>query len=119
MNALPFADWALRFLQLLYRAQLACAQTLHALGLTGDADGQAAWPWAQRVALETLRIDAGLTRQLAFAVAATVFAAALGCVAIASRKYRAAASIAAPAGGFLEPWPQASMWLAPAVPTSF
>ncbi|HDR8949351.1 TPA: cytochrome c, partial [Burkholderia vietnamiensis] len=107
MNALPFADWALRFLQLLYRAQLACAQTLHALGLTGDADGQAAWPWAQRVALETLRIDAGLTRQLAFAVAATVFAAALGCVAIASRKYRAAASIAALAGACFAPWPPA------------
>ncbi|MBR8356188.1 cytochrome c [Burkholderia vietnamiensis] len=119
MNALPFADWTLRFLQLLYRAQLACARTLHALGLTGDADGQAAWPWAQRVALETLRIDAGLTRQLAFAVAATVFAAALGCIAIASRRHRAAASIAALAGACFAPWPPASLWLAPAVPTSF
>ncbi|MGE8574370.1 MAG: cytochrome c, partial [Burkholderia contaminans] len=74
MNAPTFADWALVFLQGLYRAQIALARVLHAIGLTGDADGQAAWPWAHRIALETLRIDAGLTRQLAFAVAATALA---------------------------------------------
>ncbi|RQZ42747.1 cytochrome c [Burkholderia sp. Bp9090] len=119
MNAPPFADWALLFLQLLYRAQIALARVLHAIGLTGDADGQAAWPWAHRIALETLRIDAGLTRQLAFAVAMTTLAAALGCIALVSRKWRAAAVIAALAVAWFAPWPPASLWLAPAVPTSF
>ncbi|MCA8091326.1 cytochrome c [Burkholderia anthina] len=119
MNAPPFADWALVFLQLLYRVQTALSQTLHAAGLTGDADGQAAWPWAHRIALETLRIDAGLTRQLAFAVAATALAVALGGIAITSRKWRAAAAVAALAVAWFAPWPPSSLWLAPAVPTSF
>lgn len=119
MNAPPFADWALLFLQLLYRAQIAIARVLHAAGLTGDADGQAAWPWAHRIALDTLRIDAGLTRQLAFAVAMTTLAAALSCVALVSRKWRAASAIAALAVAWFAPWPPASLWLAPAVPTSF
>lgn len=119
MNAPPFADWALVFLQLLYRAQIALARGLHALGLTGDADGQAAWPWAHRIALETLRIDAGLTRQLAFACIATALAVVLAGVALASRKWRFASAIAALAVAWFAPWPPSSLWLTPAVPTSF
>ncbi|WP_455777955.1 c-type cytochrome, partial [Burkholderia stabilis] len=119
MNAPPFADWALVFLQLLYRAQIALARGLHAIGLTGDADGQDAWPWAHRIALETLRIDAGLTRQLAFACIATALAVALAGVALASRKWRFASAIAALAVAWFAPWPPSSLWLTPAVPTSF
>ncbi|HDR9584225.1 TPA: cytochrome c [Burkholderia stabilis] len=119
MNAPPFADWALVFLQLLYRAQIALARGLHAIGLTGDADGQAAWPWAHRIALETLRIDAGLTRQLAFACIATALAVVLACVALASRKWRFVSAIAALAVAWFAPWPPSSLWLTPAVPTSF
>ena len=119
MNAPTFADWALVFLQALYRMQIALAHGLHGLGLTGDADGQPAWPWARRVALETLRIDAGLTRQLAFAAAATALAVTLACVAFASRKWRIASALAALAAGWCAPWPPAALWLAPAVPTSF
>ncbi|HDR8905869.1 TPA: c-type cytochrome [Burkholderia multivorans] len=119
MTVPPFADWALVFLQSLYRAQIALAHALHAVGLTGDADGQAAWPWARRIALETLRIDAGLTRQLALACAATALAVALGCVAVASRRWRVTAAIGALALAWCAPWPPTSLWLAPAVPTSF
>ncbi|RDS98386.1 cytochrome c, partial [Burkholderia contaminans] len=119
MNAPTFADWALVFLQGLYRAQIALARVLHAIGLTGDADGQAAWPWAHRIALETLRIDAALTRQLAFAVAATALAVVLACVALASRKWRVASALAALAVAWFAPWPPSSLWLSPAVPTSF
>jgi mono/diheme cytochrome c family protein len=119
MNAPTFADWALIFLQGLYRAQIALARVLHALGLTGDADGQPAWPWAHRVALETLRIDAGLTRQLAFAVSATALAVVLACVALASHKRRIASALAALAVAWFAPWPPSSLWLSPAVPTSF
>ncbi|MCA8350027.1 c-type cytochrome [Burkholderia cepacia] len=122
MNAPTFSDWALLFLQGLYRAQVALSRVLHAIGLTGDADGQPAWPWARRIALETLRIDAGLTRQLAFAVAATTLAAVLACIALALRKRRvtsALAVLAALAVAWFAPWPPASLWLSPAVPTSF
>ncbi|HIH2751598.1 TPA: c-type cytochrome [Burkholderia lata] len=119
MNAPTFADWALVFLQGLYRAQIALARVLHALGLTGDADGQAAWPWTHRIALETLRIDAGLTRQLAFAAAATTLAVVLACIALASRKWRVASALAALAVAWFAPWPPSSLWLSPAVPTSF
>ncbi|WP_175842345.1 c-type cytochrome [Burkholderia arboris] len=119
MNAPPFADWAIAFLQLLYRAQIALARVLHAVGLTGNADGQAAWPWTHRIALETLRIDAGLTRQLAFACAVTALAVVLACVALASRKWRVASAIAALVVAWFAPWPPSSLWLAPAVPTSF
>ncbi|OXI29881.1 cytochrome C [Burkholderia sp. AU16741] len=119
MNAPPFADWAIAFLQLLYGAQIALARGLHAIGLTGDADGQAAWPWAHRMALETLRIDAGLTRQLAFACGVTALAVVLACIALVSRKRRIATAIAALAVAWFAPWPPASLWLAPAVPTSF
>ncbi|OXJ09965.1 c-type cytochrome [Burkholderia sp. HI2500] len=119
MNAPTFADWALLFLQGLYRAQIALARVLHAIGLTGDADGQAAWPWAHRIALETLRIDAGLTRQLAFAVAATALAVVLAGIALASRKWRVVSAVAALAVAWFAPWPPSSLWLSPAVPTSF
>ncbi|KGB91901.1 c-type cytochrome [Burkholderia cepacia] len=119
MNAPPFADWAIAFLQLLYRAQIALAHVLHAIGLTGDVDGQAAWPWAHRIALETLRIDAGLTRQLAVAGGVTALAVVLACLALAARKRRVATAVAALAVAWFAPWPSASLWLAPAVPTSF
>ena len=119
MNAPTFADWALLFLQGLYRAQIALARVLHAIGLTGDADGQAAWPWTHRIALETLRIDAGLTRQLAFAVAATALAVVLAGIALASRKWRVVSAVAALAVAWFAPWPPSSLWLSPAVPTSF
>lgn len=119
MNAPPFADWAIAFLQLLYRTQIALARALHAAGLTGDADGQAAWPWTHRIALETLRIDAGLTRQLALAGAMTALAVVVACVALASRKRRLPSVIAALAVAWFAPWPPSSLWLATAVPTSF
>ncbi|QTO22645.1 c-type cytochrome [Burkholderia seminalis] len=119
MNAPLFSDWAIAFLQLLYRAQIALARVLHALGLTADADGQGAWPWAHRIALETLRIDAGLTRQLAFACAATALAVVLACIALVSRRRRVASALAALAVAWFAPWPPSPLWLAPAVPTSF
>ncbi|MGZ2747884.1 c-type cytochrome [Burkholderia stagnalis] len=119
MSAPPFADWALAFLQVLYRTQVALARVLHFIGVTGDADGQAAWPWPQRIALETLRIDAGLTRQLALAFALTALAAALALAALVLRRRRVIWAGAAVLAGVCAPWPPAALWLAPAVPTSF
>ncbi|KVO58449.1 c-type cytochrome [Burkholderia stagnalis] len=119
MSAPPFADWTLAFLQVLYRAQVALAQVLRVAGATGDADGQAAWPWPQRIALETLRIDAGLTRQLALAFALTALAAAFALAALVLRRRRVVWAGAAVLAGVCAPWPPAALWLAPAVPTSF
>lgn len=111
MSAPPFADWALAFLQVLYRTQVALARVLHFIGVTGDADGQAAWPWPQRIALETLRIDAGLTRQLALAFALTALAAALALAALVLRRRRVIWAGAAVLAGVCAPWPPAALWL--------
>lgn len=46
-------------------------QALASLGLVPSIDGQAAWPWSQRLAIETLAIDAGLARQTLGAAAVT------------------------------------------------
>jgi hypothetical protein len=50
---------------------------LHAIGLARDVDGQAAWPFARRIATETLVIDAGLARQVAWTLACIALMAAL------------------------------------------
>ncbi|CAN0625820.1 Cytochrome c domain-containing protein [Burkholderia multivorans] len=119
MSAPAVADWPLAFLQGLYAAQVAFAQLLHLLGVTADADGQAAWPWARRIAIETLRIDAGLTRQLAAACAASALAVVLAGIALAARRRRVVWAAAAVLAAGCAPWPPAALWLAPAVPTSF
>ncbi|MGO4611376.1 cytochrome c, partial [Variovorax sp. 2RAF20] len=51
--------WLNNLLAGLQAAQLALLRLCHALGLTGDSHGQPAWPWARRIAGETLLIDPG------------------------------------------------------------
>ncbi|KVD68544.1 c-type cytochrome [Burkholderia ubonensis] len=119
MSAPPFPEWSLAFLQALYRLQSTLARLLHAVGLTADADGQAAWPWTRRIAIETLRIDAGLTRQLAIAFGLVTLAAMLAFIALVSRRHRIVALGAALLAAWCAPWPSAALWLAPATPTSF
>ncbi|MGU7769000.1 c-type cytochrome [Burkholderia sp. MR1-5-21] len=116
---MQFSDWSLAFLQALYGTQIGLARVLHGLGLTGAADGQAAWPWARRIALETLRIDAGLTRQLALAFAVTALAVVLAICAIVAHKRRIVWAACALLAAWCAPWPSAALWLAAAVPTSF
>lgn len=103
----------------LQSAQEMLLAVLDRLGLAGQVDGQPAWPWAHRVAVETLVIDAGLTRQLVAAVVAVMLVGVLLSIAWRWRRARVLLVGLAVAVLFATPWPPASLLLQPAVPTSF
>ena len=69
LAALPQA-WVEALPLWLLNAQLSLRDALAALNLVDYVDGQAAWPWGQRLAIETLAIDAGLSRRLLLALLA-------------------------------------------------
>ncbi|WP_407704128.1 c-type cytochrome [Xylophilus rhododendri] len=120
---IPDSEWLNALLRLLQAAQSDLLWLLHALRLTGDVHGQPAWPFALRAAGETLIIDLGQARRLAWSLACAGLAAVLGVVACALvwRWRRAAAGLvlAAVALVLLAPWPDAHVVLTEAVPTSF
>ncbi len=119
MNGLPAQAWLNTLLVLLQDAQLALLRLWHALGLTGDSHGQPAWPWARRIAGETLLIDLGLARQLAWSLGAVALALLMVFVALAWRRHRGAWLAGAVFALVLAPWPAPSLLLSPAAPTSF
>jgi mono/diheme cytochrome c family protein len=106
-------------LDLLQWAQTTLLQGLHAIGLAPDVHGQPAWPFAQRLATETLVIDGGLTRQLAVAVAGLSMAVTLVLVGAAWRKGRWPLVAIAIALLLVIPWPARSLVLTNAHATSF
>lgn len=119
MTAPPPQAWLNALLHAAQTVQLALLQLWHALGWSGDIHGQPAWPWAQRIAGETLWIDLGLARQLALSVLAV--ALALVCVAVALfwRRRRMAWLGLGALALVLAPWPSPALLLTPAAPTSF
>jgi mono/diheme cytochrome c family protein len=119
MNGLPAQAWLNTLLALLQEGQLALLRLWHALGLTGDAHGQPAWPWARRIAGETLLIDLGLARHLAWSIGAAVVALVLLAIAIAWRRCRGVLLAIAGLALVLAPWPSPSLLLSAAAPTSF
>ena len=114
-------DAALRnaLLDALQAAQLGALKLLHALGLAPDVHGQPGWTFAQRIAVETLAIDGGLTRALLAALMCTGAALVLLALGLGWRRVRWPAWIAAVLLVVLAPWPARSVLLADAVPTSF
>ncbi|GAA0770550.1 c-type cytochrome [Ideonella azotifigens] len=116
-------DWLLRWLQALDQGQRGLLQALHALGLVGEQDGQPAWPWASRLAIELLAIDRALARSLLLTVAVALLAMLLLLLGLAWRRGRrpvwTAAALAALLVFTLAPWGERSLLLADAVPTSF
>lgn len=111
--------WLNPFLGALQSAQVALGAAAHSLGLAGDSHGQPAWPWSRRLAVEVLLIDAGVARQLAIAFAATGGALLLAVAGLFWRGRRVALFAAAALAAWFAPWPDTSLWLAEAVPTSF
>ncbi|HSI51030.1 MAG TPA: cytochrome c [Ideonella sp.] len=117
------SDWLPAWLALLEQAQQALLAALHALGLATELNGQPAWPFAQRLALEVLAIDRGLARSLLLAVLVLALALLPALAGLLWRRTRrplwAGALLGLGAGLALWPWGQASLLWAPAVPSSF
>ncbi len=119
MSAPPPQAWLNALLILIRDAQLALLHLWHALGLSGDLHGQPAWPWAQRIAGETLLIDLGLARQLTWSLLAVAFAAVCLLLACLWRRRRALWLGIGVLPLLLAPWPSLAPLLTPAAPTSF
>lgn len=103
----------------LQAAQARLLQGLHALGLAGEVDGQPAWPFARRLAVETLAKDAALARQLLWASAALLLIALLLLLAWRWRRARWPSLALAALLATATPWPAAALIWTVAVPTSF
>jgi mono/diheme cytochrome c family protein len=99
--------------------QTGLLRALHALGLTDTVAGQPAWPFTWRIATETLLIDRGLARQLAWALAFAAFALVLLLAGALWRRARWPAWALAVIAALLVPWPPLALVLTDAVPTSF
>jgi len=111
--------WLNPLLSALQATQLALEHAAHALHVAGDSHGQEAWPWARRVSTETLQIDPATTRQLVLALLVTGGAILFALLAILWRGPRVVLLIAAALLAWFAPWPDSSLWLGDAVPTSF
>ena len=112
----PLRDGVIELLQVL---QLGTLHGLHALGLAPDVHGQPGWPFAARIATETLAIDGGLTRGVALLLAGVATALLLVIAALLWRRARWPLVSAAVLLLIAVPWPSRSLLLTDAVPTSF
>jgi len=119
MNGPPPQAWLNALLSLIQQAQLAMLRIWHALGWTGELHGQPAWPWAQRIAGETLLIDLGLARQLALTLIAVALAVACALAAAIWKRHRLTALAIGALALTIAPWPSTGLLLTPAAPTSF
>ncbi len=99
-------------------AQQGLRALLHALGLAPEVHGQPAWPWAQRIAAETLVVDAGHARRVLLSLVCAGAAFIALVVSLPWRRARLPLWMLAIALLVFAPWPQAHLLLAPAVATS-
>ncbi|MBU9383224.1 c-type cytochrome, partial [Burkholderia gladioli] len=111
--------WINPLLATLHEAQVLLGALADRLGLAGSSHGQPAWPWARRVATETLAIDRGLARRLGLALIASSAALILALAALLARRARLPLAGLALACAWLAPWPPTALWLTAATPTSF
>ncbi|MEJ8845626.1 cytochrome c [Variovorax rhizosphaerae] len=116
---IPNADWVNPLIRLLEAVQLAVLRLLSWAGMTGTSEGQPAWPWAVRLTGENLLIDLGQARRLAWTLALLAIAFVLLLLALFWRRRRWWLVATVPLLMLIAPWPDASVLLAPAQPTSF
>ncbi|QIL83953.1 cytochrome c [Diaphorobacter sp. HDW4A] len=103
----------------MHRAQWFLLRVMHASGLVGDVDGQAAWPWRWRLAGENLLIDQAEARRFAISLLVTMGVVVVLGISIWWRKGRPWLWGASALAVVLAPWPSAAVLFTNAHPTSF
>ncbi|MBF5003777.1 cytochrome c [Diaphorobacter sp. NR2-3-3-1] len=103
----------------MHRVQWALLRAMHGLGLVGDVDGQAAWPWGWRLAGENLLIDQAEARRFAISLLVLAGVMLLLFAAIWWRRGRPWLWGASALALVLAPWPSAAVLFTHAHPTSF
>jgi mono/diheme cytochrome c family protein len=111
--------WLELLLSAAHRAEQILLQGLHAVGLTGTSHGQPAWPFASRIADQTLLIDLGYARSVGLALAMIASALLLLAVAILWRRARWPALAASALLCVFAPKPAANLLFEEAYPTTF
>lgn len=107
-------------LGLMQASQHVLLHLLAALGLTQDIDGQPGWPFATRLSGQVMLIDRSVARALLVALAASGLAVTLFALGLlARRRQRLAAWGLAAVLAWLAPWPDHTLLIASATPTSF
>ncbi|KAA6123039.1 c-type cytochrome [Cupriavidus cauae] len=119
MNGVVLPPWLDTLLAIVEQAQFGLLRLWHWLGLTGDAHGQPAWPWSHRIAGETLLIDLGVARQLAWTGIAVALSLVAIVLALPWRRRRVLLLTIAAASLLFAPWPAPALLFVPAAPTSF
>lgn len=100
-------------------AQARLLQGLHALGLAADVDGQPSWPFAWRLAVETLAQDAALARQLLWSGVFLLLSMLLLILAWRWRRGRWSSLVLVALLIAATPWPDTALIWTAALPTSF
>ncbi|MFT3800089.1 MAG: cytochrome c [Burkholderiaceae bacterium] len=113
------AEWLSPLIAGLHALQSYALQALAALGLVDTVAGQPGWPFDWRLSGDNLVADAPNARRLAAVVVALMIAVGLAGIALVGRRHRRWLLGAAVALPLLVPWPDRSVVLVPAHPTSF
>ncbi|QIL70003.1 cytochrome c [Diaphorobacter sp. HDW4B] len=113
------AVWLEWLLEGMHRAQWGLLRAMHVVGLVGEVDEQAAWPWRWRLAGENLLIDQAQARQLAISLLIIASVLVLLVVALWWKRARLWLVGASALALVLAPWPAAAVLFTQAHPTSF
>lgn len=106
-------------LEALEAAQVWLLHALNALGLSVDVGGQPGWPFRQRFASEVFVIDAGLARHFVLALGSLLLALVLVTASLLLRRARLPCLLISGVLLLIAPWPDFSLVLTAAYPTSF
>lgn len=119
MAQTPPPDWLEFLLTVAHRGEQGLLQGMYAVGLSGSVNGQPAWPFASRIADDTLLIDYGYARGVALTLSVVAIILLLAAIAIFWRRMRLPAAVTAVLLCLFVPMPPAGLLFADAYPTTF